>query len=43
MAIIYLTIPGELKTVKKVEEAALNLIKELTYIVDVTYPKRKRN
>jgi len=43
MAVIYLTIPGELKTVEEVEEAALNLTKELTHIADVACLKRKRN
>ena len=43
MAIIYLIISRELKTIKEVEEVALNLIKELIYITDITCPKRKRN
>jgi len=43
MAVTHLTIPGELKTVEEVEEAALNLTKELAYIADVACPKRKRN
>jgi len=43
MVIIYLTILGELKTIKKVKEVAFNLIKEFIYIADIIYPKRKCN
>ena len=43
IAVIYLIIPGELKIVKEVEEVAFNLIKELIYIVNVAYLKRKYN
>jgi len=43
MAAISLTILGELKIIEEVEEVALNLIKELTYIADIAYLKCKCN